>query len=212
VSSDNSKTTQYNRRQWLKRSGTVLGASLLPISISQTASAAEATATKVETAKPIGRFLTPAEYKFVDHLTETIIPAEAREEILKSSGASVQELREELTKLMGGQVGPFSIAYRYDTEGRLRQTRRRIFNEEHVIETTYNEHGDKATEVTRTRPIRSETEQSTPGARLPAYSEVRYSYQYGQHGNWTEGLVSYGSSPDGEFESSTRRRRSMTYY
>ena len=143
---------------------------------------------------------------------ETIIPAEAREEILKSSGATVQELREQLTKLMGGQAGPFSIAYRYDTEGRLRQTQRRIFNEEGVIVTTYNEHGDKATEVTRTRSIGSETEQNTSGARLPAYSEVRYSYQYDQHNNWTEELVSYRSSPDGAFESSTRLRRSLTYY
>lgn len=143
---------------------------------------------------------------------ETIIPVEAREEILKSSGASLQELREQLTKLMGGQAGPFAIAYRYDAEGRVRQTQRRIFNEEHVIETTYNEHGDKAIEVTRTRPIGSETEQSTPGARLPSYSEVRYSYQYGQHGNWTEELVSWRSSLDGAFESSNRRRRSLTYY
>src|SRR5882672_10080089 len=77
MSTDSSKPPKYNRRLWLQRSGTVLGASLLPISISQTASAAEATATKVETAKPIGRFLTPAEYKFVDHLTETIIPADS---------------------------------------------------------------------------------------------------------------------------------------
>jgi hypothetical protein len=143
---------------------------------------------------------------------ETIIPAEAREEILKSSGASLHELREQLTKLMGGQAGPFAIAYRYDAEGRVRQTHRRIFNEEHAIETTYNEHGDKATEVTRTRPIGIQTEQSTPGAKLPAYSEVRYLYQYGQHGNWTEELVSFRSSPDGAFESSTRRRRSLTYY
>lgn len=77
MSSDSSNPPKYNRRQWLKGSGTVLGASLLPISTSKTAFAAEATATKVENAKPIGRFLTPAEYKFVDELTETIIPADS---------------------------------------------------------------------------------------------------------------------------------------
>jgi Gluconate 2-dehydrogenase subunit 3 len=76
MSTDSSKTPKYNRRQWLKGSGTVLGASLLPISISKTASAAEATATKVGTAKSIGRFLTPAEYEFVDELAEMIIPAD----------------------------------------------------------------------------------------------------------------------------------------
>lgn len=77
MSTDSSKTPKYNRRQWLKGSGTVLGASLLPISIAKTASAAETTATKVETAKSIGRFLTPAEYEFVDELAEMIIPADS---------------------------------------------------------------------------------------------------------------------------------------
>jgi hypothetical protein len=76
MSTDNSETTKYNRRQWLKGSGTVLGASLLPISISKTASAAEVTAPKNEAAKTLGHFLTPAEYKYVDELTETIIPAD----------------------------------------------------------------------------------------------------------------------------------------
>jgi hypothetical protein len=77
MSTDSSKPPKYNRRQWLKGSGTVLGASLLPISTSKTAFAAEATATKVENAKPTGRFLAPAEHKFVDELTETIIPADS---------------------------------------------------------------------------------------------------------------------------------------
>jgi len=77
MSTDSSKTPKYNRRQWLKGSGTVLGASLLPISISKTASAAKTTATKVETAESIGRFLTPAEYAFVDELAEMIIPADS---------------------------------------------------------------------------------------------------------------------------------------
>jgi hypothetical protein len=76
MSSDSSKTPAYSRRQWLKGSGTVLGATLLPISVAEGA-AAEAAAAKVENAKPIGRFLTPAEYKFVDELTETIIPADS---------------------------------------------------------------------------------------------------------------------------------------
>jgi len=76
MSTDSSKTPKYNRRQWLKRSGTVLGASLLPISVAEVA-AAEASATKVENGKSSGDFLTPAEHKFVDELTETIIPADS---------------------------------------------------------------------------------------------------------------------------------------
>src|SRR4051795_1250915 len=72
-----SDTPKYNRRQWLKKSGTVVGTSLLPISTATVAGATErSVAAKVETAKSIGHFLTPAEYKFVDELTETIIPAD----------------------------------------------------------------------------------------------------------------------------------------
>jgi hypothetical protein len=143
---------------------------------------------------------------------EKIIPVEARLEILKSTGTSLQDLREQLTKLMGGNTGPYSIAYKYDAQGRVEQTHRQIFNKEDVIENTYNEHGDKASEITRTTQIGSEGEQSTTAASVPHYSEVRYSYQYDDHGNWTEELVSYRSSPDGTFESSTLRQRSLTYY
>jgi hypothetical protein len=143
---------------------------------------------------------------------ETIIPAKSRLEFLKSSGTSLQGLREELTKLMGGKTGPYSIAYEYYTQGRVERTRRRIFNKEDMIENTYNEHGDKTLEITRTKQIGSDGEQSVSGANLPLYSEVRYSYQYDHHGNWTEELVSCRSSPDGTFESSTRRQRSLTYY
>ena len=80
------------------------------------------------------------------------------------------------------------------------------------IETTYNEHGDKAAEITRSTEIGSEQEQSASRPGLPSYSEVRYSYQYDDHGNWTEEIVSYRSSPGGAFESSSERQRTLTYY
>ena len=79
------------------------------------------------------------------------------------------------------------------------------------IETTYNEHGDKAAEITRSTEIGSEQEQSASRPGLPSYSEVRYSYQYDDH-NWTEEIVSYRSSPGGAFESSSGRQRTLTYY
>jgi hypothetical protein len=78
MSTDNSKTLQYNRRQWLKSSGTALGASLLPISITEAgATETSAVGENTESPKPTSHFLTPAEYKFVDELTETIIPADS---------------------------------------------------------------------------------------------------------------------------------------
>ncbi len=147
---------------------------------------------------------------------EAIIPMDAFEKMLEASGASREELREQLrgqlTKLMGGQVGPFSIVYNYDAQGRVYQMRRRIFNQEDLIETTYNEHGDKATEITRGTQIGSEEEKSTQGSGPPPYSEVRFSYRYDSHGNWTEEDVSYLLSPGGALEHSTGRRRTLTYY
>jgi hypothetical protein len=84
---------------------------------------------------------------------ESMFPAEAFDKILESSGASREDLSMELlgrfANLMGGQAGPFSIAYSYDAQGRVKQTQRQIYNQQHTIETTYNEHGDKATEITR---------------------------------------------------------------
>ncbi len=140
---------------------------------------------------------------------ETMIPADARAQLLQESGASIEELREHLTNLMGGQAGPYSIAYGYDSQGRQTMLRRRIFNREEEIETTYNEHGDKTTEITRTISAGG-TKDEPLGP--PEYSEARYTYQYDDFGNWTEQAVSYRSSPDGAFQSSIATRRTFTYY
>ena len=87
--------------------------------------------------------------------------------------------------------------------------RRRIFNREEEIETTYNEQGDKATEITRTISAGG-TEDAPLGPS--EYSEARYTYQYDDYGNWTEQAVSYRSSPDGAFQSPLETRRTLTYY
>jgi hypothetical protein len=142
---------------------------------------------------------------------EMLFPEELRAGIL-ASGGSLEELREELTKLMGGDAGPSSIAYKYDDQGRVNQIRRRIFNEEGAIETTYNEQGDTATEITRSERVDNEKEQDIPAPSMFPFSEVRRSYQYGDRGNWTEEITSYRSTPSGAFESSSMRRRTLTYY
>lgn len=142
---------------------------------------------------------------------ESLIPAEMRSKILEESGASIEQLREHLTKLMGGQAGPTSMHYTYDKNGQIKQTVRRIFNEEETIDVTYNEHGDKEREITRTKQVGGDTENGTPPARLP-YSEVRYSYDYDTHGNWTRQTISYRSSEDGAFQASTETRREISYF
>jgi hypothetical protein len=96
-----------------------------------------------------------------------------------------------------------SVGYSYDAQGRITQTLRRIFNREDKIETSYNEQGDVASEITRS--TQSDSQNDT-------YSEARYSYQYDGHGNWTEKIVSYSSTPGGSAEGSDKSRRTLTYF
>ncbi len=142
---------------------------------------------------------------------EMLIPTELRTKVLEQSGASIEQLRQELTRVMGGQAGPTSMQYTYGKDGQVRQTVRRIFNEEETIDATYNEHGDKDKEITRTKQVGGDTENGTAPARQP-YSEVRYSYEYDTHGNWTRQTVSYRNSEDGAFQFSTETRREISYY
>jgi hypothetical protein len=86
---------------------------------------------------------------------------------------------------------------------------RRNPDDENEIETTYNEHGDVVSKITR-RTARPTGETDRVG--LPSYSEERHSYQYDEHENWTEDARSYRTSPDGTFKSSTVSKRKLTYY
>jgi hypothetical protein len=72
---------RQDRRQWLKTSATVLGATLLPLPAvaAQTPQAETAPVTpeaKPTEAKSSARFFTPAQHALVDELSETIIPAD----------------------------------------------------------------------------------------------------------------------------------------
>lgn len=147
---------------------------------------------------------------------EMMFPRETRALILEQSGLSPDDLRQEmraqLTKLMGGQSGPYSISYTYDSLGRVSHANRRIFNMQQEIETTYNVQGDVESEISRsTRPAEG-TDPGRPSPGLPDYSEVRHSYKYDENGNWIEQLTSYRSGSDDPFQSSTVVKRTLTYY
>jgi YD repeat-containing protein len=114
----------------------------------------------------------------------------------------------EQKQILDGRLAPYSISYRYDAQGRVTHTSRRYPYDEDEIETTHNEHGDVASEITR----RTQPPGETHPVGLPSYSEERHSYQYDEHENWIEDARSYRTSPDGAFKSSTVRKRKPTYY
>jgi hypothetical protein len=156
------------------------------------------------------------EQKQVLDSLEAMFPPEAMGKISEESGVSENELRQELKpqlmKLMGGQPEPYSLKYGYDSQGRKIHTSQRIFNQEIEIETTYNEHGDVDSEITRSTRPGAENDQTGPAPVVSEYSEVRYAYQYDQHGNWTERAISCRSGSDGTFQMPTTTRRTFTYY
>jgi hypothetical protein len=137
-----------------------------------------------------------------------LIPADARARILADSGASGADLREQLKKFMGGHEGANSESYSYDAQGRVKETRRRVFNQDETIETTYNERGDVAVEIRRSLPGSNEPEQTLPAQN----SEAHFKYQYDDHGNWTEKVTSNSSSPGPPFETTGTVRRTLTYF
>ena len=102
MSKNNPIDLKHDRRQWLKGSATVLGASLLPLpAVASEASQAERAPatppTKAAGDASAARFFTSAQHTLVEELSETIIPADSH-----SGGAKAakvvdyieQELRE----------------------------------------------------------------------------------------------------------------------
>jgi Gluconate 2-dehydrogenase subunit 3 len=82
MAKDDAIDLRQDRRQWLKASATILGASLLPLpavgtETPQAESAPATPATKPAESKTAARFFTPAQHALVDELSETIIPADS---------------------------------------------------------------------------------------------------------------------------------------
>lgn len=87
---------KQDRRQWLKTSATMLGATVMPLSGAVAESSAAETRTDQEAgattkqpgaaeAKTTARFFSPAQHALVDELSETIIPADGHSGGAKSA-------------------------------------------------------------------------------------------------------------------------------
>jgi len=92
---------RQDRRQWLKTSATVLGATLLPLPAvaeetpqAETAPAAPQVKPAAES-KSAARFFTPAQHALVDELSETIIPADSH-----SGGAKAAKVADYIDQVL----------------------------------------------------------------------------------------------------------------
>ena len=101
MSENNPGDLRQDRRQWLKKSATVLGASLLPLSAAVSAEAEQAQApspaapAKSAETKSTGHFFTPSEHTLVEELSETIIPADSH-----SGGAKAAKVADYIEKIL----------------------------------------------------------------------------------------------------------------
>jgi Gluconate 2-dehydrogenase subunit 3 len=92
---------RQDRRQWLRTSATVLGASLLPLSAPtrgespETETSSAAPQDKPAETKSAGRFFTPSQHTMVEELSETIIPADRH-----SGGAKAAKVADYIDKTL----------------------------------------------------------------------------------------------------------------
>jgi hypothetical protein len=92
---------KQDRRQWLRTSATVLGASLIPLApgsaeIAQTDAKPGNSAAHPSEARAAGRFFTPAQHTMVEELSETIIPADSH-----SGGAKAAKVADYIEQVVG---------------------------------------------------------------------------------------------------------------
>jgi hypothetical protein len=101
MSTNNPIDLRHDRRQWLKTSATVLGATFLPLpavaeetSQAETAPAAPQVKPGAESKSP-ARFFTPAQHALIDELSETIIPADSH-----SGGAKAAKVADYIDQVL----------------------------------------------------------------------------------------------------------------
>jgi len=99
MSKNNPIDLRQDRRQWLKTSATVLGATLLPVPAvaAETSQAEPAPAAPKPAAesKSTAHFFTPAQHALVDEMSETIIPADSH-----SGGAKAAKVTDYIDQVL----------------------------------------------------------------------------------------------------------------
>jgi hypothetical protein len=108
-------------------------------------------------------------------------------------------------------------SYTYDELGRLVEDRTSTGSLGGEWTTlTYNQQGDRATETSHRSFARVDIQEDGTLVRNPEvtpmhHNELRYEYQYDDHGNWTERITSC-RGPDQTFMVCSAERRTISYY
>jgi hypothetical protein len=98
MSTDGPINLKQDRRQWLKTSATVLGASLLPsmpLEIAQAETKPATAQAKAAETKSSARFFSPTQHTLVEELSETIIPADSH-----SGGAKAAKVADYIDQVL----------------------------------------------------------------------------------------------------------------
>lgn len=98
MSTKDTVNLKQDRRQWLKTSATIVGASLLPLPVTSSETAAQtepAEQGKSHEAKTASPFFAPTQHKMVEELSETIIPADSH-----SGGAKAAKVADYIEQVL----------------------------------------------------------------------------------------------------------------
>jgi len=156
----------------------------------------------------------------------SMFPAKAQADMLKESGVSLDEMRDQLKKVLGS-LGESKKSYTYDSQGRITEAvlNYGAFPGNVSRMYAYNDHGDVAEERTTFTKSSSgfpvgvtfQADENgnlipdkppaewPPQPDLPAPSEVHYAYQYDSYGNWTDRTMTREGA-------TFRTQRELTYY
>jgi YD repeat-containing protein len=156
-----------------------------------------------------------AETKVVIEDMMGALPAKEREQLLAEPGAA-EELKSQLSALLGARREMFKTSYSYNAEGQLAEKRDHLgYNLEMVAKFMYDNNGNKIEERTTTsgdaNPPSIEPA-SQDAIASPQESVATYNYKYDSHGNWIEQIARVKSGPDAPIQDSTVCRRTIFYY
>jgi len=142
--------------------------------------------------------------------------------------AQIEALTKGLKAFMSGRAAT-GTWHTYDAQDRIKTTREINFIFERTTEVMYNERGDRAVEHSTiagnsVRPVGTTFSIEDDGTLVPSEptpegptdpfdppqrSEVGYTYQYDDRGNWTQQTANYGPNSGGP---PNVRNRMLTYY